>query len=480
MSMLPMPAFISKPINTNAWLGDLHGHKLAGNALAKATADLSASLSAQLPRGSLVGLYADNSPDWAVVDLALQQAGMVSIPVPGFFTPGQIGQLLITYRVQAVIAPILPPALQAAGFVVKKALDQAASLILCGTEVIAPPAHPFLPGSKLTFTSGSTGDPKGIPLSADQQWQVAASLSQALQSLGLTRHLAMLPMSVLRENVAGLYTGLNLGATIMLPSLSEVGLSGSSGFDPKKAIEAIKASEAESIILLPQMLRDMLFELQSSGDSLRHLKFIAVGGGKVASSLIHDARQLGLPVYEGYGLSEACSVVALNTPQADRVGSVGKPLAHQSVRIAADGEIEISQPDEGWFATGDLGEIDDDGFLHVTGRKKNVLITSFGRNVSPEWPESVLQSFPEIAQVVVYGEAQSQLSALIVPSRPDISGSTLQTVVDQANQLLPDYARIGRWHALDKPFSVSEGLLTANGRPRREKITEFYRSLIHI
>jgi long-subunit acyl-CoA synthetase (AMP-forming) len=228
------------------------------------------------------------------------------------------------------------------------------------------------------------------------------------------------------------------------------------------------------------MLRDILFELKSSGDSLKRLKFVAVGGGKVAPSLIHEARQIGLPVYEGYGLSEACSVVALNTPEAERVGSVGKPLAHQSIRIAGDGEIEISQPDTAWFATGDLGEIDNDGFLYVTGRKKNVLITSFGRNVSPEWPESVLQSFPEIAQVMVYGEAQSQLSALIVPSGSYISVSTLQTVVDHANQLLPDYAQIGRWHALDKPFSVSDGLLTANGRPRRDQIIEFYRSLTQI
>ena len=478
--MLPLHASINNPINTNAWLGDLNGHKLAGAELARAIGDLSACLSTELPRGSLVGLYADNSGDWAVVDLALQQAGMVSIPVPGFFTPDQIGQLLITYRVQAVIAPMLPPALEAAGFVVKTVLAEATSLTLCTMEVVAPPAHSFLPGSKLTFTSGSTADPKGISLSSDQQWQVAASLSKALQSLGLTRHLAMLPMSVLLENVAGLYTGLNLGAAIILPSLSDVGLSGSSGFRPKKAIEAINTSEAESIILLPQMLRDILFELKSSGDSLKRLKFVAVGGGKVAPSLIHEARQLGLPVYEGYGLSEACSVVALSTPGADCVGSVGKPLAHQSVRIAGDGEIEISQPDAAWFATGDLGEIDNDGFLFVTGRKKNVLITSFGRNVSPEWPESVLQSFPEIAQVMVYGEAQSQLSALIVPSGSNISVSTLQTVIDHANQLLPDYARIGRWHVLAKPFSVSDGLLTANGRPRRDQIIEFYRSLIQI
>lgn len=469
---------VTQRIDPEARISSLTGPSIGGSELSQLIDSVTACLLAHLPQGSLVGIYADNSADWAVADLALQQAGMVSIPVPGFFSLSQIGQLLTNYPVQAVICPLLPPALAAAGFTTKTELPQITSLVLCVKALCAAPAHPFPAGSKLTFTSGSTGDPKGIALSAGQQWQVADSLAHALSSLGMKRHLAMLPMSVLLENVAGLYTALRLGAHVVLPPLSEVGLSGSSGFNARQALDTLIASEAESIILLPQMLRDLLVELQGTGRSLSQLKFVAVGGGKVAPSLISEARQAGLPVYEGYGLSEACSVVSLNTPAADRAGSVGKPLAHQSVRIASDGEIEISQHDAPWFATGDIGEIDGDGFLYVTGRKKNVLITSFGRNVSPEWPESVLQSFPEIAQVMVYGDGQPQLSALIVPGRPDYSIHTLQAVVDRANQSLPDYARIGRWHALDKPFSVSDGLLTANGRPRRQQIAEFYRSLI--
>lgn len=443
-------ASVTQRIDHYARISCLTGPSIGGSELSQRIDSVSACLLAHLPKGSMVGIYADNSVDWAVADLALQQAGMVSIPVPGFFTLSQIGQLLMNYPVQAVICPLLPPALAAAGFTTKAELPQITSLVLCVKAVSAVPAHSHSlpPGSKLTFTSGSTGDPKGIPLGTEQQWQVADSLAHALSSLGMKRHLAMLPMSVLLENVAGLYTALRLGAHVVLPPLSEVGLSGSSGFNARQALDTIIASEAESIILLPQMLRDLLVELQGTGRSLSRLKFVAVGGGKVAPSLISEARQAGLPVYEGYGLSEACSVVSLNMPTADRAGSVGKPLAHQSVRIVSDGEIEISQHDAPWYATGDIGEIDSDGFLYVTGRKKNVLITSFGRNVSPEWPESVLQSFPEIAQVMVYGDGQPQLSALIVPSSPDYSVHTLQAVVDRANQSLPDYARIGRWHAL--------------------------------
>ena len=465
-------------IDPRARISHPGGPVLIGAELIRMIDRVADDLRHQLPSGCVVGLYADNSAHWAIADLALQQAGMVCIPVPGFFTPSQIGQLLTAYPVQAVIAPLLPAALAAAGFTKKAELPGETPLILCVREVAESATQGFLPSAKLTFTSGSTGDPKGILLSATQQWQVAISLAQALQSLGMTRHLAMLPMSVLLENVAGLYTGLHLGAEVMLPPLSDVGLSGSSGFDAEKAIEAIIASDAESVILLPQMLRDLVFALQCTGRSLTHLKFVAVGGGKVAEGLLHDARRLGLPVYEGYGLSEACSVVSLNTPVADRIGSVGKPLAHQSVRIADDGEIEVGQPGEPWLSTGDLGSVDADGFLFVTGRKKNVLITSFGRNVSPEWPESLLQRFPEIAQVMVYGEAQPKLSALIVPSRLDVSRVQLQAVIDEANQSLPDYAQIGSWQVLETAFSVSDGLLTANGRPRRAQIIEFYQSRI--
>ena len=209
----------------------------------------------------------------------------------------------------------------------------------------------------------------------------------------------MLPLSVLLENVAGLYTGLLLGAEVILPRSSRVGLHGSSAFDARKAIAAIAESGAQSLILLPQMLREITSELQRTGQALEQLLFVAVGGGKVSPALIREAHAAGLPVFEGYGLSEAASVVSLNLPGAHRTGSVGRPLSHQEVTIAADGEIcirprnvargSIPRAEADWFATGDLGEIDADGYLHVTGRKKNVLITGFGRNVSPEWPESV-------------------------------------------------------------------------------------------
>jgi long-subunit acyl-CoA synthetase (AMP-forming) len=216
----------------------------------------------------------------------------------------------------------------------------------------------------------------------------------------------------------------------------------------------------------------------------RCLRFVAVGGARVSPALIERARALGLPVYEGYGLTECASVVALNTPEADRRGSVGQPLPHVGVRIAEDGEIAVSgtgflgyvgQPfSEPEFLTGDLGRLDADGFLHVEGRRKHVLITSFGRNVAPEWPEAELLAGAALAQAAVFGEGRPQLCAVLVPA-PAASDAAIAEQVGAANARLPDYARIGQWVRAETPFAPQNGLATANGRVRRDAVWERYR-----
>lgn len=447
------------------------------------------SLAPHLVEGEAIGLMADNSVDWVVADLGLQCLNVTVIPIPGFFTPIQIQHLLQSHRVRVVIAPT-----NGAGAISESHL---APLSMAGVETLAlyrqtADLTAAVAGSvhqKITFTSGSTADPKGISLTSAQQWTVAQALGVTLAPVSLRRHLVMLPLSVLLENVAGVYTGLYMGAEVIVPGLSAVGLTGSSGFNAVQALNTIESTGAQSVILLPQMLRDITQLMESSGRRLPQLKLVAVGGGKVAPDLIHRARAQGLPVFEGYGLSETASVVALNRPGKDRVGSVGQPLPHLEVQIAHDGEILVG-PSAEWAAqhgastvsslvsTGDIGRLDRDGFLFVTGRKKNILITGFGRNVSPEWPEALLVGHDLIAQAFVYGEGQPRLSALIVPRDPATARETMALAIDQVNSSLPDYAQVGDWQMLLKPFSHADGLLTANGRMRREAIARFYQKLM--
>jgi long-subunit acyl-CoA synthetase (AMP-forming) len=196
-----------------------------------------------------------------------------------------------------------------------------------------------------------------------------------------------------------------------------------------------------------------------------------VGGAKVSPALILRARSLGLPVYEGYGLSECASVVALNLPGADRPGSVGRPLAHAEVRLM-EKEIHV-KIDGAWHATGDLGALDADGFVHIHGRRRHVLITSFGRNVSPEWPEAELLAGRAIVQAAVFGEARPALCAVVVPA-PGAPDAEVEAQVRLANARLPDYAQIRSWLRAEAPFSAQNGLATANGRPHRDALWHTY------
>ena len=167
---------------------------------------------------------------------------------------------------------------------------------------------------------------------------------------------------------------------------------------------------------------------------------------------------------------------------------VGMPKASDfetvSVKVPApkDGEVVVrgnaflgyvGEP-ASWYPqfvrTGDLGDLDADGYLQLHGRKKNLLISSFGRNISPEWVESELVAGPLLAQAIVVGDAQPFCAALILARRTDIRDQDIQLWIDSANRRLPDYARIRRWVRLTQPLAAIPGLLTENGRPRRALI----------
>lgn len=430
-------------------------------------------------RVRVLATLTDNGAPWIVADLAALQAGVVHLPLPGFFTPQQIGHALESAGADALLA--VPQA--AAAF----APLPAETIEVAGTALawLRLPGRPVaMPAGtvKLTFTSGTTGTPKGVCLGRESLAAVAGGLAQALAPLAITRHLSALPFAVLLENVAGAYAPLSQGATCIAPPLATLGLSGSSGFDPARFHATVADTQPHSLILLPQMLRAWAAWLQASGQRApASLKIVAVGGAAVGEKLLAAAAAVGIPACEGYGLSEGASVQTLNLPGMQRPGSAGRALPHARLRIAADGEIEVAgslflgylgdgTPAPDWWRSGDLGTIDADGFVHVRGRRKQVLITAFGRNVSPEWVETALRGEPEIAQAAVFGEAQPALSAVLWPMRAELPDAALQAAVDRANATLPDYARIARWCRAEAAFSAESGLATPNGRPQRAAI----------
>jgi long-subunit acyl-CoA synthetase (AMP-forming) len=292
----------------------------------------------------------------------------------------------------------------------------------------------------------------------------------------------------LLENIAGLYAGLLRGATVFCHAGSVLGLHGSSRFDAQQFLEHCDRLQISSCIVLPQMLHALLLQRRQDTERGGSLVFVAVGGGKVASACLSEAQRQQWPVFEGYGLTEASSVVALNTPTQQRRGSVGKKLDHITLTVE-NGELVIENNqglgylgDNGdltsRFYTGDLGHCDDDGFVYITGRKKNMFITAFGRNVSPEWIESELNALPSIAQSFVYGEAKASNVALIVARKTPLDPAQIAEQLNALNATLPDYAQVADFMIADEPFSQHNGMLTDNGRLRRSTILQHYQQRI--
>ena len=433
-----------------------------------------------------IALAADNSADWIVADLASWLAGSTLIPVPPYFSPTQVQHLLETATIDTVIAPHCKNDVWFTDSGIETISCDVIGLGIFKRSVplvIAPEHDPSF--RKITFTSGSTGAPKGVILSERALDLAVQRLAGLFGDFRIASHLCTAPLATLLENVAGVYVPLTLGATVVVPPLAHLGLYGSSRIDADQLVRTINNSQAESLILQPQVLRELTAATsRGAGWRPEHLKFVAVGGAKIDEADLLAANAVGIPAFQGYGLSECASVIALNRPGESRPNSVGKPLPGIDVRIAEDGEIIVSgQSMSGYLGdatrselpirTGDIGHLDDDGFLYVTGRKKDMFITSFGRNVSPEWPESALLHQPEIAQACVFGEAMPYNTAVIVPA--DSGGSmAIASAIARANLHLPDYARVTDWVAASGPFTVANGQLTSTGKPRRDAIARQY------
>ena len=439
-----------------------------------------------------MGLLMDNCPDWVVIDLACIQAGITLIPMPHFFSGIQLQNLCASAQIDHIVTGFVSR-IMSLDVAIEPLTQQLAGLAVFKTVAGNPLASDPEPApAKITFTSGTTGDPKGVCLDQFTQDRVARSVKERLSSLGLRTHLCVLPLSTLLENVAGVYGTLMNGGCCQIPSLHETGFSTSSGFDPVKLASAFSRYTPNSAILVPELLAALVALAESGFRIPDSARFFAVGGASVCPQLLNRASNLGIPVYEGYGLSECGSVVSLNHPENHKPGSVGKPLPGLEVKIGANDEIIVKgrarshylgqpasaqgKPQE--THTGDIGYLDWDGYLYITGRLKNLMITSFGRNISPEWIESALIANPVVYQCAVFGDARPFCSALII-SRPALhESSAIAAAVMQANEKLPEYARIKKWIIASEPFTPKNGMLAANGSLQRNTISQHYAQAI--
>jgi len=246
------------------------------------------------------------------------------------------------------------------------------------------------------------------------------------------------------------------------------------------------------------------------------VRFFLSGGAPLADDIAYFFLAMGIPILQGYGLSETSPVISVNTPKDNRIGSVGKVVKNVEVKFADDGEILVRGPnilqgyfnkpnetasvfEDGWFKTGDIGKIDKDGFLYITDRKKELLKTSGGKYLAPQPIESMLKGSMYVAQVMLVGENKKFPSVLIVPNwevlegyakSNGVSGSRkclcddpkiLDMMLKEVNRLTPDlaqYEKIKKVALIENEFTIENGELTPTQKVKRRIVEDHYKDVI--
>jgi len=225
------------------------------------------------------------------------------------------------------------------------------------------------------------------------------------------------------------------------------------------------------------------------------LKAFVSGGGALDKEIGEFLNSVGLPTLQGYGLTETSPVVSCNPIHKIKVETVGPPFRGNQVKIANDGEILVKGENvmlgywnkkeetdkviiDGWLHTGDIGEIDpEDGYLKITDRKKDIIVSAGGDNISPAKIENMITNEPEIDQCMVYGDKKNYLVALIVPSKDFLNEKDkIDNVIEKINKKLTLLEKIKKIQLIDENFSIENGLMTPTMKVKRKKVIEKYKN----
>lgn len=530
--------------------------------------------------GDRLAILAENRPEWPIIDLACLYLGGVDVPLYLTSTPKDttyifkdagVSFVAVSGREQLAkvlkIAGDLPElkhlVLLDEGPKDETRLGQLPALSIeglyaCGAQQSGASQPVVDPGlATIIYTSGTTGVPKGVMLT---HANMLANTQDATAILPLTDNdvsISFLPLSHGFERTAGMYTLLRAGVTIAYGG-GTVSLTKDLGEVRPTALCCVPrvlelvyrrvSSERENAGFMKRKLLDWALSLGRKagayqvaqrplplGTKLQYgvadrlvfkklravlggrIRFLVSGGAPLNAEVAGFFYGAGIPVYEGYGLTEAGPVVSCNLPGRTRLGTVGPALPQVQVRIAEDGEICVRGPNvmrgyynrpqettqaidaEGWLHTGDVGKIDTEGFITITDRKKDLIITSEGENIAPQHVEGLLKQDPLIEEACLIGDKRPYLTVLLVPNRallealarkhnvPEewpavLERSEFRTLfrrrLDEVNRALPLYSRVRNFALLADPFSQDRDELTPTLKIKRRVVMETRRAQI--
>lgn len=408
----------------------------------------------------------------------------------------------------------------------------------------------------IIYTSGTTGEPKGVMLT---HGNLVSNLYAAEDVLDLNAEdvaLSFLPLSHGFERMASflyLFTGTTMifaesfdtigrhialvrptmitgvprvyekmQARILEKGQAAPGMKGkvfrwAVHAGTKRARAELRGRRPNPFVAMQSALGDRLVFSKIRAGVGGRLRIAVSGSAPLPVNVLEFFAAIGLPIIEGYGLTETAPILTVNPPKALRAGSVGKAVRDVEIRIAPDGEIlarganimagYYNKPEataqvleDGWFHTGDIGIIDEHGYLSITDRKKDLLVTSGGKKIAPQPIENTLKRSPLVAEAVVLGDRQRYAAALIIPDfpalerrlkdlgRPPADRDALATrddvvdlyqeIIDSLNRELAQYERIKRFAILPKEFSIDSGELTPTLKVKRKVVEEKWRDVI--
>lgn len=397
---------------------------------------------------TVVGLLAANSIEWVICDLALALAGKTMVPLPTFFSADQLKHIVKDASIGHILCgPQTQEMADALGL----------PCTLMGNTFKTAPFPTDLSAAdrskRIIYTSGTTGAPKGVRIGSHQITASARGLRKASDAGEEDSYLSILPFSLLLEQVAAICVPLLSGSFVTInPTAAGAALQG----DPRPLIEAFATTRPTASVLVPGLLNAWVQGLQSAAmQAPEQLRFVAVGGAPIAAPLADAAWAHGIPVHEGYGLSECCSVVSVNHAGARVAGSTGQVLDGLRVTLEDDGEIVVHGPTvmDGYLGreditnaswhTGDLGEFTAEGALRVLGRKDRLIVTPAGRNINPEWIETLAQGTPGVVAALLFLNDAQELILDITPASTD-AADELERAVKTVLASAPDYAQPAR------------------------------------
>lgn len=483
-----------------------------------------------------VMLISPNRYEWVVADMAILVAGGVNVPVHVSLSGPQMVWQIKNSGAKVVIAA----GPQLAGLIAPHLEDLKLTLLSfdeCneplnghtftqlstltkplssadGQKLLEEAAKTVTPDDLATiiYTSGTTGEPKGAMLSQNNLASNCLMTATAINIDSNDVRLTWLPMSHIFARTCDLYGILSCGHQLALADSPDTILENCAYYKP---------TLLNGVPYFYEKVMNKLIEAKSEA-MLNHifggrLRVCIAGGAPLPEHVATFYRKHGVFLLQGYGLTESSPVISSEVPDAVKYGTVGKVLPGLEVKIADDGEILTKGPHvmlgywnnpqataeaitDGWLHTGDLGELDSEGFLKITGRKKELIVTSAGKNIAPVYLESLLKADPLFMQVVVIGDRRKFLTALIVPGMDFLKAwakeqklewtsdaemlshaQVRQLYFDRIKTLLKDVShneQIRNFALLSRPFSVESDELTLTLKLRRSIIAKNYADVI--